>query len=143
MTVTWEFNKSVGNKPDTDSVVVLIPKTLKEKIPNTSNLVPSFARIAFDKTKKSLEERGVYAGIVGGDGRTLISGVPPGSYTLIIFSKNTNDFPNMREPVKQKLEQYFADAKQISILSKTHFSDIEVIEGEEIEINHDFGNTYI
>lgn len=138
-TVTWEYNKYVGNKPDTDATVTLVPKDYSGRI--SANLDPMFARITFDRTKSELRNQGIYAGIVGGDGKALIADVPPGDYTIIIISKNTNEHPEISEFAEQRLAKYFKDGGSAK-LHKIHISDISVRSGEEVEYSHDFGNTY-
>ena len=138
--MTWEYNKYVGNRPDTNAVVLLIPKSFKGKVPS-DDLDPLVAHITLDKRKKELEQRGVYAGLVGGNGSVLIAGVPPGDYTLIIMSNNTNDWPQIRTLMEQQLGKYL-DKGDIATRRKVHITDITVVSGEEAEYSHDFGNTY-
>jgi len=139
VTVTWEYNKYVGNRPDTDATVTLIPKGYSRKV--DVSLDPMFARISFDTKKQILRDEGVYAGIVGGDGKTLIADVPAGSYTMIIISKNTNDHPDVAKLTERQLERYFKVGSSARV-HKVHITDITVPSGEETEYSHDFGNTY-
>lgn len=141
-TVTYKYNNFVGNKPDTDAVIVLIPKNHKEKISGTF-LSPTVARTLLEGTKKVLENSGAYVAIVGGDGKAVINRVRCGSYTLVIFSKHTNENPEISALIAQALEQYITDGKLLATLYKVHISTIEVSDGEEIELNHDFGLTFI
>jgi tetratricopeptide (TPR) repeat protein len=141
VTVTWEYNKYVGNRADTNAVVILIPKGFNGRVPSTG-LDPVVAHITLDGTKKELEQQGVYAGLVGGNGTAVLAGVPGGDYTLIIMSKNTNEWPEISTLMEQRLAKYL-DKGDSARLHKVHITDITVVSGEETEYSHDFGNTYL
>lgn len=139
--VTYKFNDFVGNRADTDAVVILVPQGIKEKISDTVFLSPSIARISVETTKSKLKRLGSYIAIVGGDGRSAITGITPGRYRLFVFSKNTNDSPQINEARRGILELYFDDTR-FAVLSKVLSSEIEIAPGEELEMNHDFGITH-
>lgn len=138
--VTWQYNEYVGSKPDTNAVVILVPKGFKGRVPS-QGLHPVFATIGFDLTKKDLQQKGVYVGLVGGNGMASIAGVPPGDYKLIIISKNTKVDPELGEST-EKVLAYYLDNSDTAKVYKVHLSEITVISGEEVEDSHDFGNTY-
>ena len=137
--VTWEYNKYVGNRPDTGAVAILVPKGIQEKA-DFFGLDPISLDRTFDMGKKTAQQKGVYAAKVGGNG-ALISNVPEGDYTLIILSKNTNDSPAARNADEAKLADYFTGTGGAG-LHKMHFTDLTIVAGEEAEYDHDFGNTY-
>jgi hypothetical protein len=139
--VTWEYNKFVGNKPDTDSVVFLIPKSMHEKVSN-AGLDPFSGRSSFRDKQKSLRAKNVFVGIIGGNGSTLIDEVVPGDYTVIIISRHTNDASEVSDRNVAQLEKFFEDGGTASI-HKAYLDEISVRAGEEVEISHDFGVTNI
>jgi hypothetical protein len=142
ITVTWEYNKYVGNRADTNAVVILIPKGFSGRVPSAA-LDPVVAHITLDETKKNeLERQGVYAGLVNGNGTAVLAGVPGGDYTLIIMSKNTNEWPEISTLMERQLAKYL-DKGDSAGLHKVHITDITVVPGEETEYGHDFGNTYL
>lgn len=141
-TVTWKFNDFVGNKPDTGSVVLLIPKDFRGKL-DTSCIDPLLAKFKVDGGRMDdLTSKAVYLGIVGGDGKVTISGVKPGSYRLIIVSANTRDDPDAMKGTKAILKPYFEGDLVILGGKKVHFAAIQIISGEEAEVSHDFGLTF-
>jgi hypothetical protein len=139
---TWKYNNFVGNKPDTDAVVLLIPKGFQGRVPETTFISPVTAHLGFESEKKKLQQQGIYAGLVGGNGSVVISRVPAGDYVLVIMSRHTNDWPNLREYTCEKLARYLEDGVLIGKTNKAHFEDITADSGEETECSHDFGMTY-
>jgi hypothetical protein len=137
--VTWEYNKFVGSRSDTNSTVILIPKELQEK-GSYLGLSPTYQDDTFNEAKKYLQKQGIYASRVGGNGSALLSNVPEGEYTLIIVSKNTNDSMEARTVAKTEMARYMLDG-DIASVHKVHITDLTVIAGEEVEYSHDFGNT--
>ena len=105
--VTWQDN--VGNKPDTDATVVLIPKSFQGRVPD-DEIAPNAASMGFDQHKENLQRLGVYAAVVGGNGLAVIGNVPPGDYTLIIISKNTKDRP-VSTLAEQQLRRFLDKGK--------------------------------
>ena len=136
--VTWEYNKYVGNRPDTNAVVVLIPKNFRGK--GLIHLSPQIAHIGFAETKKQLRQQHVYVGLVGGNGDAVITGVPADDYELIILSKNTTESPEGKAHGTET--RFWAPTLNIAGMNKVHFTEITIVSGEEEEYSHDFGNTY-
>jgi hypothetical protein len=138
--VTWEYNKFVGNRADTGSLVILIPPSFHGSIPFFVANAMS-AHMAEDIGREKLQPQGVYVSVVGGNGDAVFNSVPAGNYKLLIISGNTRPSSAESELSKQELAQYLEDTGAI-VLSKTHFTDLTVVEGGEVEYSHDFGNTY-
>lgn len=154
MTVTWQYNKFVGTKPDTDAVVMLVPSDFSGTFKPAK---PQFARIRLEEEQARLKAVGVHLGVIGGDGKTLISAIPPGDYQLIIISKNTTEDPKLAEPMGQRLlrlcgevplafdrrNQVYTSEIGKGVFEKMLISTITIVGGEESEYSHDFGNTYL
>ena len=139
ITVTWEYNKFKGHVADEGAVVVLVPKGLGRKLPS-AGLSPTFARINIDATQRKLADQNAFVGVAGGDGKAVLNRVIPGAYTLIIISKSTTSSPTLAKLKVELLSRYFdgdpAGGQNVEI------KEIEVLEDEDLELNHDFGNTY-
>lgn len=140
ITVTWQYNNFVGTKPDTGAVVILIPKTLKEKV-HENMLFVGMLNSQITEASKRLREQGVFVGLVGGDGKVLIPRVPPGDYIIIIVSKNTRQDPALYDVTKNWLNTVFE--KPPGVVGKNYNDQLSVTSGEETEFSHDFGNTYL
>jgi hypothetical protein len=142
---TWQYNDYVGSKPDTNAVVILIPKGFKGRVPSSASVItmpdPRILDISFDRVRKELLQKGVYLGRIGGNGITSIIGVPPGEYKLIIISSNTTDAPETYQSNEDLLAKYIDGP--VATTQKVYFSEISVISGEEVEDSHDFGNTFL
>lgn len=142
-TVTWQYNKYVGTKPDVDAKVFLIPTNFNYI--NYNGRLRSFA-IGFDDIKSNL-----FVGKVNGYGTYEISDIPTGQYLAIIVSKNTTrnfteDVPSYTKDTIEKLlgaEGYEAFKIMNLNLSKHTWSTIEIKKDKTIDYSYDFGNTYI
>ena len=142
VTVTWQFNKFVGTKPDTDAIVVLIPKTYKQKLKLDYVDLSTWAIVA----KENLLQDGIFIEKVNGQGRAVFNRVPVGQYTCAIQSKNTKAYQRMAK-LTVDLMAYLFECKDFStelhntIINKFSCEDVTVDESGEIEVSHDFGNT--
>ncbi len=137
--VTWQDN--VGNKPDTDATVVLIPKSFQGRVPY-DDIAPNVASMGFDQRKENLRRLGVYAAVAGGNGLAVIGNVPAGDYTLIIISRNTKDRPQVSTLAEQQLRKYL-DKGDSARMHKVHIEEISIGPGEGADYSHDFGTTYL
>jgi len=137
VTVTWQDSGSNGPKPDTDAVVILIPKPLRGKLPRVP--APDVLRIGLEGEQKKFRSRGAYLAQVGGDGKAILNRVRPGKYSLVLVSRHTNDSPDLREEQPEELASYFQDP---AVENRTKISAIEVLPGEQTDFSHDFGITY-
>lgn len=139
VTVTWKYNNFVGNKPDADAIVVLVPEKLEEKLPSQC-VSPIGSKIMADSLKKKLGDKSAYLEIAGGDGKATFNQVKPGKYTAIIVSQNTNQGSDLYELEMKILGKYFDDPN--TVMHKSTTVSIEVAPGETFEKSYDFGITY-
>lgn len=139
VTVTYQYNQLVGNKPDTDSTIVLIPEHYPKKLESDKfhTMMLPF-RDLFSTNQKKLRESGIYLGMVGGDGKALLDRVPPGNYEMIIISNNTKSTPASAKFKDQRLSLYFDSEVHVG-LRNVHMDEITITSGEEYEYSHDFG----
>lgn len=138
MTVTWKYNDFVGNKPDTGSVVVLVPEQLSGKLPNC--LLPFGGELLLEYTREKIAEKGAYIEVVGGDGKAAFNRVKPGNYTLVVVSSNAKENPEIDKLEMKVLERFFQEPN--TLFRKVSTAKIEVVPGETFEKSHDFGLTY-
>lgn len=141
-TVTWQYNKFIGTKPDVDAKVFLIPTDFNYK-----------------SNKKSLDlfvlgiadgENGLFVGKVNGYGGYEIPDVPVGEYLAIIVSKKTT------RNFEEDLSTYTVNTIKnlIGVEAYTNFelfnldlykhtlSEIEIKKDKTLDLSHDFGYTY-
>lgn len=143
VTVTWQYNKYVGTKPDTDATVILIPKTYKQKL-KVDYVDLSLWAIVVDK--EQLSQDGIFIEKVNGQGRAIFNRVPVGQYTCAIQSKNTKAYQE-RAKLTVDIMKYYFECNDLSkelhstIIKNFKTEDVTVDEGDEIEVSHDFGNT--
>jgi hypothetical protein len=147
ITVTFFYNDYVGNRPDTGARVVLVSRRFQENFKSNLNswLFDPGIDTVYKHDKEKFHRRGVYVGIVGGNGTVVITGVPAGDYSLVLVSNNTTGYPQMFESAERILNHYADNSTlvhSIVVLHKINFEDITVEAGEELEISHDFGITY-
>ncbi|MCU0372119.1 MAG: hypothetical protein MUE56_02600, partial [Ignavibacteria bacterium] len=87
-TVTWQYNKYVGTRPDVNATIILIPEDLKEGnyyfiIENNSDVVQTIPE----------SEHKIFLAKANGYGNYEINDVPIGEYFVLIISKKTTDDP--------------------------------------------------
>lgn len=139
VTVTWKYNNFKGHVPDEGAVVILIPKGLGRKLPS-AGLSPRFARTSINATQNNIAGYNAFVGIAGGDGKVVVNRVIPGAYTMVIISKSTTSSPELAKLNADVLSRYFDGDPAPG--QKVEVKDIEVLEDEDLELNHDFGITY-
>lgn len=143
VTVTWQYNKYVGTKPDTGATVILIPKTYKQKLKVDYVNLDLWAGVA---VKEQLSQDGIFIETVNGQGRAVFNRVPVGQYTCAIQSKNTKAYQERAELTVNIMKYYFecngfGTEVYSKIIENFKTKDVTVDEGDEIEVSHDFGNT--
>ncbi len=137
--ITWTSGQFGGNQPDAGAVCLLIPSSLSKKLPSSA-INPETAEIWLDDTRKVLSPSGVYISIVGGDGIATMENVMPGSYHVVILSKNTRDDAEGQQKSQTELEKYF-DEDTASTSTKAFFSETQIVAGQSTQVTHDFGNS--
>ena len=148
-TVTWYYNDFKGHVPDTNAVVLLIPKTnyLRDK--------------PIDVTKQDLTSYGIYEKEVNGKGKYLINHVKAGKYYAIIMSSHVVSKLSYTGFVKKSYIKVRANRLNNSMDNILHpktarsiiewtcghmlYSGMEVIvyDHEKTDLSQDFGKTYI
>ena len=139
--VTYLFNNFVGNKPDTDAIVLLIPKDYTKKIPIKLGLDTTILVEGGD-----MEKDGLQHAKVSGSGKAKFNKIAAGKYTCVIQSNRTNNYgmDGMISATAGMLGKYFTgDLKQVGTHKRYHIQDVEIEENDETEISHDFGVTGI
>ena len=67
--VTWQYNDYVGNKPDTNAVVILIPKGFKGRVPSSASVItmpdPEYLISVLTGRGKSCYKREFIWGVLG------------------------------------------------------------------------------
>lgn len=134
ITVTWKFNDFVGNRPDTDAVVVLVPESPKGKLPNC--LAPGLSNYMY---MDEIASKGAYLETAGGDGKAIFNQVKPGKYVAVIVSRNTFQSIELNKGEVSLLERYF-ERPNTGTHSVTRMK-IEVVPGQRFEKSYDFGLT--
>ena len=135
--VTYKYNSYIGHKPDTDSKVFLISKSVKS-LPSSVALGGTYSL-----------PTGCYATKVDGSGNYSFDNIPVGDYYIVILSDNTNSGSdngaiywgiavyNMFD------ESAKSTADNTCYLHKIKSTSITVRDGQTTTFSHDFGITYI
>lgn len=136
-TVTYKYNNYVGNKPDTDSKVLLISKSVTS--------LPESVALGMIS---SLPD-GCYGTKVDGAGKYQFDDIPVGDYYIVIISDNTNSGSDAGSMYWgfSVYSMFSKDAQETANntcwLHKIKSTSITVKEGQTITFSHDFGLTYI
>ena len=132
--VTFQFNRTIGHKPDTGAHVILVPKDVK-------SIAVSILFPRINSESKALESAGAYYAKVGGSGKAILNRVRPGRYKMYIISENTNCIAELRELYAKIYQIAFPGMPEVMPFQHMHSQEIEVGEREDLEFSHDFGLT--
>jgi 23S rRNA pseudoU1915 N3-methylase RlmH len=146
-TITYLYNKYIGNRADTGAKVWLIPKNGSASKNNLSSYV-GWA-LSFE-----CEKIGVYCASVDGMGNYIFDRIPVGEYLLVIKSNKTTSGSGFDN--KESYEKAISNAVS-GYVTKTNadflgkyigyqkytFKSITVYENDTTNVSYDFGITYI
>ncbi|MCX6160839.1 MAG: hypothetical protein NTV87_05820 [Ignavibacteriae bacterium] len=120
-TLTWQYNKYVGTKPDVDALVYVI--------------------------KEFQEDIRQYKTRANGYGNYEINDIPVGNYFVVLISFNTTQNP--KEGIYWgKLGASLSDKQKEHLRNmglgdwKYKIIEIKIKENKTVDVSHDFGNTY-
>lgn len=138
--ITWQYNKVIGTKADTNAQIILFPTTLKKPDLSLFSLVLS-------ATKKE-NELGIYTAKANGYGNYEIKNVPVGEYYILVVSNNTNSDMTIDDYDAERLKEIIRDEDYENLelklkLNKYELNTIEVETNQITDFSYDFGNTYI
>jgi hypothetical protein len=133
--VTFKYNDFVGYKPDVGAHVLLRPKNNKVKL--VINILGIYS--ALDEIKKE----GFFLEEVNGFGKAIIRKIPPGDYTCIIESKNSQccdpAHKDWRKTTVDMMSNYFEGELERALeMRKIEFKHLTIEENEDPEISVDF-----
>ncbi|MCM3789131.1 SH3 domain-containing protein [Domibacillus indicus] len=142
-TVTWQYNRYIGTKPDVGAKVFLIPMNFDYTKYSESDLtfygtigsVPANSNLHFAK--------------VNGYGQYEISDVPAGKYLAVIVSNNTTRDFNQPLYIESTLKpllgaKAYANFKIMNLnLDKHDWTTIEIKQDKTLDYSEDFGYTYL
>ena len=144
--VTWKYNNFVGNKPDTNAAVYLIPTNTKlSLIVEIQNVY-----ICGDKVARDLSQHGAFVTSVSGTGKAKIQKIPAGKYDLIIISANTNEVINddLQRNSQNILSTHFSAETETARISlrlaqykNISEQPVTIEDGDDLELSKDFGLT--
>jgi len=84
--VTWQYNESIGTKPDTGADVLLVQTN------HAPTADDSYSLLVFS----GLLDDTIYSAEVDGSGNYYFNNIPTGEYYIMIKGKNTNESPSMQ-----------------------------------------------
>ena len=133
--VTYKYNSYVGNKPDTNSTVILISKSVTS--------LPQSVAHGFISNLPN----GCYGTKVDGSGNYRFDNVPIGEYHLILISENTNLGSSYAKFYWGTVYNLFSEDDKSIADSTGYFhqiypAKITVNENQTTTFSHDFGLTY-
>ena len=142
-TITYQYNKYIGTKPDVGAGVMLI-QTNHVPLDSDDGTFLSFSEIGFDDPMIHCTE-------VDGMGNYYLDNVPAGYYYLLIVSEETNESPDM-EDMNKKVARNYLEGKitaealerlELNLsLNSFEFETIEIKANQTARFSHDFGYTY-
>lgn len=142
-TVTWQYNKYIGTKPDVGAKIFVIPNDFNHNSVNIG-VLSSFA-IGVDTNGDNL-----FIGEANGYGEYQISDIPVGKYFVLISSRKTTRNPY--EPIHPYLEQKltyllgsnsYKDFADFNLKFPSHeYKIIEIEKDKTKDFSNDFGYTY-
>lgn len=144
--ITWQYNKLIGSKPDVNAKIYLI-STSFNKNTITKQEESLFALIgSIPENKKDK----LFFTKVNGYGSYQIDNIPVGKYLMIVISNNTTRPPDTSgefETMRNMLSPYINDWEQFKLANlsknKTSFELVEISENQFIhQVDYDFGYTY-
>ena len=138
--VTWQYNKSIGTKADTNAKVALIPKNL------IKGTYTDFSTLLY--ASKQLNKLGVYSTKANGYGNYEINNIPVGKYYILIISSNTYSHMTIDDWDKERLEKIFSEEDYNRLessmkINKYELDEIEITKNQTLDYSKDFGFSYI
>lgn len=139
-TITWQYNKVIGTKGDTNATVFLFPK----KADFTKKDLNLF--ILTKKATKDNNKIGIFSANVNGMGNYEISNVPVGEYYILIMSKNTIGDMTISDFDKERLSNIFSQRNYETLelllkVNKYKLDTIDIVKGDATDYSYDFGFT--
>lgn len=141
-TVTWQYNKVIGTKPDVGAQIFIIPTNFDYK-KYKENDFKNYIFVGITETIKD-----VYYAEANGYGNYELTDIPVGKYLVIIVSKNTTRNPDdqiyLEETLKPLIgETNYANFKKFRLNFQKHtWETLEVKKDGTKDFSKDFGYTY-
>lgn len=143
-TVTWQYNKVIGTKPDVGAKIYLIPEKFNKSSMTDKEAKPFAMLGSISEDKKGI----LFFKTANGYGNYEINDIPVGKYVILIVSNKTTR--NIHEPIddypKNLLMPLVNDWKDFEYfnlnLYKFTVGTIDIKENETIDESYDFGYTY-
>lgn len=143
-TITWQYSKTMGTKPDVGADIILLPIEPREIL--TGEAGNSFAYTS------DLPE-GYYRTEANGYGYYEISNIKAGEYYVLIISNNTYRDPLGKDDeynfIKENILPDYLSPKNIENfckatgLRKITWESVNIRSKQTTEVSHDFGYTEI
>jgi hypothetical protein len=143
-TITWQYNRFIGTKPDVGANIFLIPVNFISSKYSMSQLE------LFSMIGSIPEGSNLHYVKANGYGNYELTNVPIGKYIIVISSKNTTrDF---QQPIDSYTEETLVPIlgsgydkfKEFNLyLQKYNWSVIEIKKNSTLDVSKDFGFTFI
>jgi len=144
-TLTWQYNKAIGTKPDVGAKAIIIPKNFER--------TDDMYLLKLDALTLSFNNYGIYSTKSDGYGKYIIDDIPTGDYYILLISQNAYNDLSIREDL---IVNFWAQAELKDLfgtdiyskmenslkLYKHAFDTITIKEGKETIKSHDFGYSY-